>query len=113
MIRLPRRANIIGAAMPKRIQMNRRAGGWRSDNPDAVIVDRRTEFGNPFPLVEDTQADRQRVVDLFEIWVRKSGARVADIKHCLRGRDLACWCGLDQPCHADVLLKIANEEYPR
>ena len=27
----------------------------------------------------------------------------------LRGKDLACWCPLDQPCHADVLLKLANE----
>ncbi len=26
----------------------------------------------------------------------------------LRGRDLVCWCPLDQPCHADVLLKLAN-----
>jgi hypothetical protein len=26
----------------------------------------------------------------------------------LAGHDLACWCPLDQPCHADVLLKIAN-----
>lgn len=26
----------------------------------------------------------------------------------LRGRDLACWCALDQPCHADVLLELAN-----
>jgi len=26
----------------------------------------------------------------------------------LRGKNLACWCRLDQPCHADVLLKIAN-----
>jgi hypothetical protein len=28
--------------------------------------------------------------------------------HELRGKDLACWCALDQPCHADVLLEIAN-----
>jgi len=27
---------------------------------------------------------------------------------CLRFHDLACWCPLDQPCHADVLLEIAN-----
>lgn len=27
----------------------------------------------------------------------------------LTGRDLACWCPLDQPCHADVLLALANE----
>jgi hypothetical protein len=26
----------------------------------------------------------------------------------LAGHDLACWCPLDQPCHADVLLKLAN-----
>jgi hypothetical protein len=28
----------------------------------------------------------------------------------LRGHDLACWCPLDQPCHADVLLELANAE---
>jgi hypothetical protein len=26
----------------------------------------------------------------------------------LRGHDLVCWCRLDQPCHADVLLELAN-----
>ena len=26
----------------------------------------------------------------------------------LRGRDLACFCRLDQPCHVDVLLEFAN-----
>jgi len=26
----------------------------------------------------------------------------------LRGRDLVCWCRLDQPCHADVLLELAS-----
>lgn len=27
----------------------------------------------------------------------------------LRGKDLACWCPLDKPCHADVLLELANQ----
>lgn len=27
----------------------------------------------------------------------------------LRGKNLACWCPLDQPCHADVLLELANK----
>ena len=27
----------------------------------------------------------------------------------LRGKDLACWCRLDRDCHADVLLKLAND----
>ncbi|HEX5183627.1 MAG TPA: DUF4326 domain-containing protein [Allosphingosinicella sp.] len=26
----------------------------------------------------------------------------------LRGKNLACWCRLDAPCHADVLLELAN-----
>lgn len=33
-----------------------------------------------------------------------------DIRRELGGRDLACWCPLDQPCHADVLLELANPE---
>lgn len=30
----------------------------------------------------------------------------------LKGKNLACWCPLDKPCHADVLLEIANQEQP-
>lgn len=26
----------------------------------------------------------------------------------LRGRDLACWCAPGKPCHADVLIEMAN-----
>lgn len=29
--------------------------------------------------------------------------------HELAGKDLACWCPLDKPCHADVLLRLANQ----
>jgi hypothetical protein len=28
----------------------------------------------------------------------------------LRGLNLACYCGPDEPCHADVLLELANQE---
>lgn len=31
------------------------------------------------------------------------------IRKFLAGKDLCCWCPLDQPCHADVLLEIANQ----
>jgi hypothetical protein len=34
--------------------------------------------------------------------------RVTEIQRELRGKDLACFCALDMPCHADVLLEIAN-----
>lgn len=33
---------------------------------------------------------------------------VEDVRRELAGKDLACWCPLDQPCHADVLLEISN-----
>ncbi|MDY0892993.1 DUF4326 domain-containing protein [Frigoribacterium sp. CFBP9030] len=35
-------------------------------------------------------------------------APLARIHEQLAGRGLACWCPLDQPCHADVLLELAN-----
>jgi hypothetical protein len=31
-----------------------------------------------------------------------------DARAELAGRDLVCWCPLDHPCHADVLLALAN-----
>ena len=31
-----------------------------------------------------------------------------EIRAELHGHDLACWCPLDHPCHADVLLELAN-----
>lgn len=39
-----------------------------------------------------------------------SVAQMQDIQTNLRGKNLACWCALDQPCHADVLISIANGE---
>jgi hypothetical protein len=33
---------------------------------------------------------------------------LAEIRAELRGKNLACWCPLDAPCHADVLLELAN-----
>jgi hypothetical protein len=37
------------------------------------------------------------------------GRLVASIPD-LRGKNLACWCPLDAPCHADVLLELANRD---
>lgn len=36
-----------------------------------------------------------------------------DIRRELAGRNLACWCPLARPCHADVLLEIAHGELSR
>src|SRR3546814_12591131 len=36
--------------------------------------------------------------------------RIKAVLPQLRGRRLACWCALDQPCHADVLIELANRQ---
>ena len=94
--------------MPKRVQMHRRKGGWRSENPEAVIVARPSKWGNPFSVGDDGVPDRKSAVDNYEYYF----GLVAPIS-CLpelRAKDLACWCPLDQPCHADVLLELANKD---
>lgn len=100
--------------MPKRVQMNRKKGGWRKDHPDAVIVARPGRFGNPYAVGEKYYTakggwaivrDRKHAVELFR---DSRHMRHIDIAQ-LRGKDLACWCPLDQPCHADVLLEVANK----
>lgn len=98
--------------MPKRVQM-RRDRPWRTDHPDAVIVARPTKWGNRYRVGDQyitakmgraTVRDRAHAVELFR---SSREARRWDIAE-LRGKDLACWCSLDQPCHADVLLEVAN-----
>lgn len=41
--------------------------------------------------------------------VRPSTFDMDEIKRELKGKDLVCWCPLDKPCHADLLIEIANE----
>lgn len=75
--------------------------------PDAVYVGRPSPFGNPFSL-EPGQL-RSDVIRKYEEWVRTRPLLIRKIKAELKGRDLLCWCA-PLPCHADVLLRIANEE---
>ena len=43
-------------------------------------------------------------------WKRRIGGHPSEMARSeLRGKDLVCWCPLDQPCHADVLLELAAE----
>ena len=104
---------------PQRIRLSR-AKGWRMPE-NAVKVDRSTKWGNPFIVGED--GTRAECVGLYRKLLcgfpcltckaplqAQRGARDYARQHIdqLRGRDLACWCALDGPCHADVLIEIAN-----
>ena len=97
--------------MPKRIQMSRQRP-WRADNPDAVNVARPSEWGNPF-RVGVNAFNRVNAVEQFREMVTRPGRSFEGFREQVRaelaGHDLACWCPLDQPCHADVLLELANE----
>lgn len=109
---------------PKRIQMSRQHP-WRDENPDAVIVARPSKWGNPYTLDElrsvypdadDTELRRMAVSD-FRGMLEGNWGEEHDypLIHELAGKDLACWCPLEDaegnrvPCHADVLLEIANK----
>ncbi len=77
---------------------------------DAVYVGRPSPWGNPYSHMEGTLAkfkvaSRDEAVDAYE---RDPGAKKR-LQKALRGKDLVCWCA-PQRCHADMLLKYANED---
>ena len=86
-----------------RIQ-RRRSRGWRMP-PDAIYVGRPTRWGNPFAVSEHGAAEACR---LFERYVLERPELAAAALRELAGRRLACWCPLDQPCHADVWLRLVS-----
>ncbi|CAM5249745.1 hypothetical protein SGLAM104S_01596 [Streptomyces glaucescens] len=57
--------------------------------------------------VED--ATPEQVVELYRRWIAERPELIAAARRELAGRDLMCWCPPGQPCHADVLLEIANQ----
>lgn len=114
--------------MPKRIQ-RKRTKGWRMPE-GTVYVGRPTIYGNPFPV----DIYHEQALELFRRWLigEMSTSEMSTASRCdpwsspaplslvhvrrmllnkldgLRGKDLACWCKEGDPCHADILLGIAN-----
>lgn len=107
--------------MPKRIQL-KRTKGWRMP-PNTVKVDRSTRWGNPWAVGRfgpwgRTAFDALGAVGFFEDMLKdpelRAGTKYPADLLPLRGFNLACWCpiiayGIYTPCHADVLLSIAND----
>ena len=106
-----------GVKAPRRIQ-RRRTAGWRMPE-GAAYVGRPSRWGNPFRvggqiiLTGKRAGERTTAADVVEMFrhaaMRPHNAEARDqVRAHLAGRDLVCWCPIDQPCHADVLLEIAN-----
>ena len=49
-------------------------------------------------------------IKAFSEWIKHPAQSnlAARAKLALRHKNLACWCPLDKPCHADVLLELVN-----
>ncbi|WP_119697022.1 DUF4326 domain-containing protein [Microbacterium halotolerans] len=115
--------------MPERIQLSRKRG-WRKPE-NTIVVARPGRWGNPVLIhpvrpsgpfdiyhgdvgfigqVTGMELAREKAVEAFRRIVDGSPEMRAEILAELAGKNLACWCPLDQPCHADVLLELANTE---
>lgn len=86
--------------------------------PNTVNVARPNRWGNPYyvakfpeegnPHDEYHCVTREEAVRNFREELYGNPLTLALVRTELRGKNLACWCPLDQPCHADVLLEAAN-----
>jgi uncharacterized Zn-finger protein len=102
--------------LPVRIQ-RKRTKGWKMP-PETVCVTRPSRYGNPFRVgdacdIGDGEGyvtlTAERAVRGFREWVERGGID-RTLLAILRGRNLACFCPIGSPCHADVLLELANAE---
>ncbi len=101
---------------PHRVKLSRKKG-WKLP-PNTVVVARPTKWGNPWKVrkhkkLRDLRDDcsPREAVEAYERWLQSEGHGILlGAKVALRGKNLACWCPLDAPCHADVLLRLANDQ---
>ena len=89
----------------KRIQ-RKRTKGWKMP-ANTVYVGRPSKWGNPYPPGKNYTHIGSLI--RYEIWLKCILNNNPHFLDELRGKDLACWCPLDKPCHADVLLKFLKE----
>lgn len=115
--------------MPKRIQ-RKRIKGWRMPG-NAMSVTRPGKYGNPFKVGlyfkklssdwfiwmcgdsphfgDQIVRDAAHAIALFEEYAQATLMRDPQWLELLCGKDLACFCKEGEPCHADVLLRLANQ----
>jgi hypothetical protein len=109
---------------PERIQLSRKKG-WRMP-PNTVKVDRTTKWGNPAIVGEDGIAAecvyfytvmlsgyivcRMGIGDRQQAALKVLRAEREKGWPSLLGKNLACWCAPDKPCHADILLHVVNRK---
>ena len=114
------------ATRPMRLRLSRRRGfslqaASRAVNGlPAVVVARPSRWGNPYRVGDPRPGGGGGLLTLAEClrlfrrhWQVVPRARRAAALTALRGKNLACWCPLEGPCHADILLALANDQTGR
>lgn len=106
---------------PVRIQLSRKKG-WRMPE-NTVNVARPGKWGNPFSIAPSHKpgaiisgryiavSTLAEAIDCYRTWLNESDQgkqTLKDARRELHGQNLACWCKLEQPCHAAVLLELVN-----
>ena len=91
---------------PRRIQ-RKRTKGWRIPE-GAVYVGRPSRWGNPFYAGDWWLGQPMTAGETVLRFRHRLEEFPREFLEPLRKRNLVCWCPLDQPCHADVLLELAN-----
>lgn len=98
--------------MPERIQ-RQRTRGWKMP-PNTVYVGRPSKWGNPYrvgqpdPMLAGNVMTASDALRMYEWYLEANPVLQAEAIMLLHGKDLACWCKPGEPCHADVLLRLAN-----
>lgn len=88
-----------------------RRPGRRAPTNGAVLVARRSRWENPYKLIaHGGEYTRDEALWLYEHEHLPSRPDLLAQLPKLHGRLLACYCRLDEPCHGDVLTRLANGE---
>ena len=80
----------------------------KKTEPYDVYIGRGSKWGNPFPMRDYSQAERDRVCGLYEEYFYTTD--LENYLHELRGKRLGCFCK-PKRCHGDFLSKITNEKF--
>ncbi len=92
---------------PHRLQLSRRKGFRLAKG--VIVVARPTKWGNPH---KPGKLARAETIAKYrrDLIAGKLKVSIDDARRELKSYNLACWCSLDGPCHADVLIEFANRK---
>jgi hypothetical protein len=99
----------LGARLMKPVRLRFEGNLYNPINKSGAIdVTRKGPYGNPYKVgspysLEDALLNYEK-----DLILGKLSYTTSDLRRDLEGKDLICWCKVDQPCHGDILITYAN-----